>query len=157
MILKTGMILKATGAMRVTGVMTTQTPAVAAHALTPIPMTTPGNPQSHKVDATTLATRRMMSVAENGAKTLVCGLVDCGYSRKKTTEEPERKAAPTGMKMMNQHPTATQNTRSIVNGVYGVTHGAVSSAEFMISQQTCATGAPQTTSGAYANMFVKTR
>ena len=57
MIQKIGVILKAIGAMRVTGVMTmigaltmtgalmTRTPAVAAHVLTPILMTTPGNPQ----------------------------------------------------------------------------------------------------------------
>jgi hypothetical protein len=160
MIPKTG-ILKATGVMTIgvmtIGVMTTQTPAVVAHVLTPIPMTTPGNPQSLKVDARTLATRRVMKAAENGAKTLACGLVDCGWSRTKTTEEPERNGAPITMTMMIQHLTATQNTRSTQNGVHIVIHSAAPSVECMISIQTCATGASTATSSVYANMLLKTQ
>ena len=87
MILRIGMALKANGAKTIgamtsgvmtIGVMMTQTPAVVAHVLTTILMTTPRNPQSLQVDARTLATRTMEQAAENGAKTLVCGLVDCG-------------------------------------------------------------------------------
>ena len=165
-ILKIGMVLKVTGAMTIgamttgammIGVMTTQTPAVAAHVLTTILMTTPRNPQSQQVDARTLATRTMEQAAENGAKTLVCGLVDCGQSRKKTTEEPERKAAPITMMMMNLHLIATQSSRSMMNGVHGVIHGAAPSMVIMIAKLTCATGAPKTTSLVYANLSVKVR
>ena len=50
MILRIGMALKANGARTIgamtTGVMMTQTPAVAAHVLTTILMTKPRNPQS---------------------------------------------------------------------------------------------------------------
>ena len=98
-----------------------------------------------------------MLAAENGAKTLVCGLVDCGWSRMKTTEEPERKAAPITMMKMIQHLTATQNTRSTQNGAHGVIHIVASGADFMISTQTCATGASMATNSVFVNMFTKTK
>ena len=99
----------------------------------------------------------MKLAAENGAKTLVCGLVDCGWSRTKTTEEPKRKAALITMMKMILHLTVTQNTRSTQNGADGVIHSVAPSAECMMSKQTCVTGASMATNSVFVNMFVKTQ